>query len=99
MTTETSRRDPVEALAESFLERLRRGDHPAVSEYVEKYPELAEQIRDLFPTLAMVERLGPEPARAAEVGAGQVRTDDVPLRQLGEYRVIREVGRGGMGVV
>ena len=66
MTTETSERDPVEALADSFLERLRRGEHPAVSEYVEKYPDLADEIRSLFPTLAMVERLGPEPVALAD---------------------------------
>ena len=35
-------------LAEEFLERRRRGERPEVSEYIERYPELAEEIRELF---------------------------------------------------
>jgi hypothetical protein len=50
--------DPVEELAESFLTRYRRGERPAVTEYTQKYPELADKIRDLFPALVMMEELG-----------------------------------------
>ena len=49
-----ARRDPVEELAEAFLERYRRGERPAVTEYVERHPELAEEIRDLFPALILM---------------------------------------------
>ena len=55
MTDASSDRNPVEALAEEFLDRFRRGQRPALSEYTRKYPELAAEIRDLFP--ALVERI------------------------------------------
>ncbi len=42
-------RDPLDLLAEEFVARYRRGERPALAEYVEGNPELAEQIRGAFP--------------------------------------------------
>ena len=58
MSDSNSGRDPVEELAEEFAARYRRGEHPSVSEYTDKYPDLAEQIRELFPALVAMEQLG-----------------------------------------
>ena len=52
-------RNPVEMLAEEFVERQRRGERPSLTEYTGRYPELAEEIRDLFPALVMMEQLKP----------------------------------------
>jgi tetratricopeptide (TPR) repeat protein len=89
--------DPVENLAEEFLERCRRGARPAIAEYTARFPELADRIRTFFPTLLLVEKLKPAPGGAAGCGAGWAR-GGAPER-LGDYRILREVGRGGMGVV
>jgi serine/threonine protein kinase len=98
MTGEERQRNPLEQLAESFLERYRRGERPSLSEYTERHPELAAEIRDLFPALVLMEEAGPR--RSDEPGAGGcgVTIVCVPER-LGDYRIVREVGRGGMGVV
>ena len=50
-------RDPLDALAEEFTARQRRGESPSISEYVARYPDLADRIRKLFPTIAAIERL------------------------------------------
>ena len=42
-------RDPFDRLAESFLERFRRGERPAISEYIQNHPDHASDIRELFP--------------------------------------------------
>ncbi len=42
-------------LAEEFVSRLRRGERPGVTEYCARHPELAADIRDLFPTLGVME--------------------------------------------
>jgi serine/threonine protein kinase/WD40 repeat protein len=96
MSDSESGPDLLSNLAHDFAQRFRRGERPALSEYTERYPELAGEIRELFPALVMMEAFGSvagqPPASAGPPGAA------VP-RQLGEYRLLREIGRGGMGVV
>jgi serine/threonine protein kinase/tetratricopeptide (TPR) repeat protein len=93
----SSDREPLEQLAESFLARFRAGERPALSEITAAHPELADQIRELFPALVEMEQAGlatgsASPAPGALVGAPM-------LESIGDYRIIREIGRGGMGIV
>jgi len=94
----SSRFDPINRLADEFVERYRRGERPSLTEYTEKYPELAERIRELFPAMVIMERLGTLDVAADDETTGARSKGPVP-RLLGEYRIIREVGHGGMGVV
>lgn len=87
-------RNAVEVLAEEFVNRYRSGERPPLSEYTGRFPDIADEIRDLFPAMLMMENLKP----ADESGGAHHRTQ-LELSQLGDYRIIREVGRGGMGVV
>ena len=48
-------RDPVEELAEEFLERRRQGEAVTLDDYALQYPQWSHRIRDLFPMLLMVE--------------------------------------------
>ena len=57
----TSDHGPVDRLAEEFLERHRRGERPAIAEYIERHPEWADEIREVFPALVMMEQLKPTP--------------------------------------
>jgi eukaryotic-like serine/threonine-protein kinase len=91
--------DAVGRVAEAFLARYRRGERPSLAEYTQKYPELAEQMRDLFPALVLMEEMGSvEGPRSASPAGTAPGTGKMP-EQLGDYRILREVGRGGMGVV
>jgi serine/threonine protein kinase len=95
MTDSGGDRNPVELLAEKFVARKRRGEKPSLSEYTEKYPALAADIRELFPALVMMEDLG----GSSLASTGPHGGGEPALKQLGDYRILREIGRGGMGVV
>ncbi|WP_165073584.1 protein kinase domain-containing protein [Paludisphaera rhizosphaerae] len=100
-TGDSSRdRDPLDRMAEEFVARHRRGERPALTEYVDRHPDLAEQIRDLFPALVMMEQLKPGHLDSTGgFGEGGSAQDSPKLDRLGEFRILGEVGRGGMGVV
>jgi WD40 repeat protein/serine/threonine protein kinase len=98
MDPSDSDRNPVEELAEEFALRYRRGERPPLSEYTARYPQWADQIRALFPALVVMERVRPGPEASAGPAPGP-RPDERPPERLGDYRILREVGRGGMGRV
>ncbi len=99
MTAHTSGRDPVERLAEEFAERFRRGERPSLTEYTDRYPELANDIRELFPALVEMEQLASVDGPCTGSHLLPVPGGRPAFEQLGEYRILREIGRGGMGVV
>jgi serine/threonine protein kinase len=96
MSDASSDRDPVERLAEEFAARHRRGERPSLTEYTERHPEHAEAIRALFPALVLMEQFKPA---AADAAGAYAAAEGPRLERLGDFRILREVGRGGMGVV
>ena len=87
--------DAIDQLAESFVTRYRAGERPSVDEYAEHYPELAETLRELLPTLVLLEQR----AGTKYFVADQSPPPFTPPNEIGEFTIVREVGRGGMGVV
>jgi serine/threonine protein kinase/WD40 repeat protein/tetratricopeptide (TPR) repeat protein len=85
--------DPLDDIVESILQRQRKGERPSLTEYVERHPDLAERLREVYPALVMVEELGSVGGPPAPVAP-----TEAPQR-LGDFRILREIGRGGMGVV
>ena len=77
-------------LADEFLYRRERGERPDPEEYATRHPEAADVIRRALGSLRLVESVADGPDLAGESIAEGV---------LGDYRIVREVGRGGMGVV
>ena len=91
--SDSSDRDPVEELAAEFAERYRNGDNVSIDDYARQFPALAEDILELFPTIAAMERLSTKRNRDAAM------RDRSKPKQLGDFRIIDEIARGGMGIV
>jgi serine/threonine protein kinase/WD40 repeat protein len=99
MSDDGSGPDLLNQLAHEFAERFRRGERPSLTEYTDRYPEFEAQIRDLFPALVMIERFGSVAGPPTGPHSRTATPDGLMPRQLGEYRILREVARGGMGIV
>jgi serine/threonine protein kinase len=82
-------RELIDRLAEEFAARCRRGEQPSIQEYADRYPAEADKIRELLHPVALIEQLNRHRIKPA------ARRPE----RLGDYRIIREIGRGGMGIV
>jgi len=84
-------------VAEQVERLLDEGIAIDVSGLVQDYPHMERQIRDLIPSLIAMHRIGPaaEEKQAHKAAAYQ----DQRRTMLGDFSLIREIGRGGMGVV
>ena len=85
----------AEVVAE-ITDRLHVGETVDVEEYFTRHPELAERLRPLLGALDLLARFSSSAGseRSGRAGAGEEMDGT-----LGDFRLIRPVGRGGMGVV
>jgi tetratricopeptide (TPR) repeat protein len=76
--------------------RLHAGEAIDLSDVARAHPEHAEELRQLWPALAAMAELERSQTQAAATAEGGAAEE---LGQLGDFRLLREIGKGGMGVV
>jgi eukaryotic-like serine/threonine-protein kinase len=82
--------------ADEFMTQVDGGAAPDVEEFAGRHPQIAGILRRLLPALrAMRESDEAAPPRTTEVPP----TESERPGRLGDFEIVREVGRGGMGVV
>ncbi len=88
-------------ILEDYLEQLEKGQIPDREQILSANPELAESLAEDLQKLDMLHRA----AQGLDGVSGNRTLDSLALRpdvestSLGDFRLIREIGRGGMGVV
>ncbi len=89
-------REPLEVLVSRFADAVRRGENPSVEEFASRYHEWADQIRELLPLIETLESW--KSNKEVECLRRSV-PEEFPVHRVGDYQFVRELGRGGMGIV
>ncbi len=112
MTIQTDQSNDSEDLivdvADEFLERLRRNEHPTVEEYTARYPALEDKLTSYLPIIATMENVAADDTLAARRDDTQSvsgidppkHSGDLPIGStFGRYDIIKQLGAGAMGIV
>src|SRR5438477_11528354 len=94
-TDELDQDDPrVMQAAREYLAELEAGRTPDRRPYLARHPELAPALTECFDGIELAHA-------AAQALRPPLPTINVeyPMEPLGDFRIVREIGRGGMGVV
>ena len=83
----------LDAAINEIAAKLQRGERLDLESYFDQFPEHADRLRKILPgMLALVELGHSDPMHDAS-------TNVASIGRLGDFRIVRELGRGGMGVV
>lgn len=91
--------DPFGHIADEFVEAFRQGKRPSIEAFAQRFPQYANEIREMLPALMLMEKAKSADDALSEGGKAASPAVVPPLLQLGDFQILREVGRGGMGVV
>lgn len=103
---DVNRDEQLAAVIVRLTEQLRRGETPNLAGACAEHADLADELRELWPAVLLAEELArpsdPDvtlPHQPANTG---IAANAAPLslpRMFGDYELLEELGRGGMGVV
>ncbi|MCG8651463.1 MAG: serine/threonine protein kinase, partial [Pirellulales bacterium] len=88
---DSTEHDLIDDIADEIVTRQQAGETPTLDEYCQKHPELQAELRELFPMLTMLKDARSSP----DYGSGSTTYPN----DIGGYRIVGELGRGGMGIV
>ena len=94
--------DSAARALEEYLEAVEAGTAPPRAQFLARYPELADYLDGCLNALRFIGRAAQGPRALAASGAALAQAGpetELVSGVLGDYRILREVGRGGMGVV
>ena len=77
-------------LVDEIAERLQRDEDVDITLYISRHPGLEPELRAAYESLVGVRHF---------LQQGDAAAADAEPKQLGDYRLLHEIGRGGMGVV
>ncbi len=89
----------VAKLLQHYLEQIEAGAEPDRQQLLADHPELSDVLRDALDGLDLV-RQAAEESKPPPPGAAAADHEPASSRlPLGDFKILREIGRGGMGIV
>jgi len=85
-------------LIDRIAGRIQAGKPLNLECILQDHPERANELRELLPAIQVMAELGHALAKE-EITPGTGSRKGQELGTLGDFRILREVGRGGMGIV
>jgi serine/threonine protein kinase/outer membrane protein assembly factor BamB len=96
-----TREERVQAVLHDYLQAVDAGRAPERQEVLDRHPDLADELQAFFADQDRLDRLaGPlRPGAATLTGAPAGEGTPDKVRYFGDYELLEEIARGGMGVV
>lgn len=84
------RAEQLGEIADEMADRLAAHRHIELSEYIERYPDLADMLPGIYSSVRGL---------SSWLDSDDAKPSNAENLSLGDYRLLREIGRGGMGIV
>jgi serine/threonine protein kinase len=92
--------DPrVIAASKEYLGELEAGHRPDRATFVARFPDIRVELEPYLEALDLFHAAGPLVNSAARATPQAVAEDALPNEPLGDFRIVRRIGHGGMGTV
>ena len=89
----------IAKVVDEYADRVARGQSPDVEVLIADHPLLASTLRQVIRSLDVVHAVSIHSEASGSSGAGLPFELNQSLARMGDFQIIREIGRGGMGVV
>src|SRR5262245_51063657 len=97
MNTDISARDQLlDEVVTAYLRAVAAGQAPDRETLLVRHPDLAADLVEFFADQDRLQHVAAPLRKVARAAAGE---EELVAHTLGDFRILREVGRGGMGVV
>ena len=83
-------------ILEKCVEEMEQGSPPDVEQLAAAHPDLAEPLKAHLASVRLLHQMG---AEMAPLGDRPFSGPEFGTKQLGDFSILREIGRGGMGIV
>jgi serine/threonine protein kinase len=83
---------------QSYLHELEQGHRPSHQEWLARYPDLGAALRDCLDGLGLM-RDAAAALNVPRAAVADVRVGVQAGMPIGDFHILREIGRGGMGII